>query len=64
MQKIKSSYKYIKALAWLTETVARALVGYLVVVNNDYIVALVIGGYFLATAAVMFVAHFFKAYSK
>lgn len=65
MQNIKTnSPKWFKAIAWLVEVTARALVGYMVVVNNDHIVATVVGGYFIATALTGIVIHFFKAYSK
>lgn len=56
--------KWIKSIAWLVETAARALGGYLIVVNNDHIVATIVGGYFLATAATMVIVHFFKANAK
>lgn len=54
----------VRAGGWLVETVARFMVGYIVLTNFNHMVAIAVGVYFTGTAAILLVIHFFKAYVK
>lgn len=59
----QTTTKYVKALGWLIETAARALAGYLILVNLDGLIATVVAAYMLITAAYFAGMHFVKAYA-
>lgn len=62
--KLGQSLNVAKSVAWLVETAARAIAGYLIMTNFNHIITLVIAVYFLGTAALLLVTHFVKAYAK
>lgn len=62
--KINSTMYIGKSVAWLVETAARAMAGYLILTNFNHVVATVVALYFLGTAAILVATHFLKAYAK
>ena len=54
----------VKSAAWLLETVARGLAGYIILTNFSNKFAIAVGIYFTATGAVLLITHFVKAYAK
>lgn len=53
----------VKSIAWLIETAARAIAGYMVYANFTGIFSTIVAAYFMLTAAILLITHFVRAYS-
>jgi hypothetical protein len=56
------SANFIKSIAWLIETAARAIAGYMVYANFTGVFPTIVAAYFIITAATLLVMHFVRAY--
>lgn len=58
------SANFVKSIAWLIETAARAIAGYMVYANFTGVFSTIVAAYFIITAGALLVTHFVRAYAK